>query len=83
MADSLTRGRCGPAEIRVKRGSKDLVLKAKRLPRSPRLLGYLTHDLPGPAFRLLSPNVAYLKISAANSKMLPGMLTKRRMLRVG
>jgi hypothetical protein len=64
FAAGLTRGPCGPLEIAVRRGSQDIVVKAERLPTQYKPI---THDLPGPGFRLLSPDVAYLKLSAVKT----------------
>jgi hypothetical protein len=63
MGLSMTRGECGESSISVRRESQELTLKVQRVPppgrpdsRSGR------HDLPGPAFRLLSKDVAYLTL---------------------
>ena len=58
----LTRGACGPVEIAVLRGGVSLAMTAERVPLST-LRPSLTHDRPGDAFQLLSPDVAYLKLS--------------------
>jgi C-terminal processing protease CtpA/Prc len=62
IAASMTRGACGEVSLVVDRGGKSLRLK---LPRAtPASQKPKRHDLSGPAFRLLSPEVAYLKLSA-------------------
>ena len=64
MTQSMTAGICGEANIRVQRDKQDIKLRLKRVTveRSNRW-----HDLPGDTFRLLSQDVAYLKLSSVNS----------------
>lgn len=66
MAMSMTRGNCGEASVRVRRGSEDLALKPKRVSNNSND-AFTTHDLPGEAFRMLSKDVAYLKLSAVKA----------------
>jgi C-terminal processing protease CtpA/Prc len=63
---SMTRGECGESSIGVRREGQELKLKVQRVPPggTGSRPGLLTHDLPGPAFRLLSKDVAYLKLSS-------------------
>jgi C-terminal processing protease CtpA/Prc len=64
----MTRGECGESEIGVRRGSQEYKFKVKRvLPDS----GKYTHDLPGPPFRLLSKDVAYVKLSSIKASDCP------------
>jgi hypothetical protein len=69
----MTRGPCDEVPLTIRRGDHELRLKVSRVPLSKDHLAmgdYLAiafHDLPGPAFRLLSPEVAYLKLSAAKA----------------
>jgi C-terminal processing protease CtpA/Prc len=67
MATTLTVGPCGDVKLRVRRGAESLDLSTARingpLPRE----GMSTHDIPGDAFRLLSKDVAYIKISGLKS----------------
>jgi C-terminal processing protease CtpA/Prc len=65
IADSLTRGSHGPATIRAQRENETLELRVERLPVNPK--GPPTHDLPGETFRLLSDQVAYLKLSSVKA----------------
>jgi C-terminal processing protease CtpA/Prc len=69
IARSMTHGDCAkPATLEIRRGSETLNLNAARVaadqlnPQSA-----ATHDRPGDAFRLLSPDVAYLKLSSVKS----------------
>lgn len=66
MAISMTRGNCGEANVRIRRGTEDLALKAKRISNNS-ADAFPTHDLPGEAFRMLSKDVAYLKLSAVKA----------------
>lgn len=65
IARGLGRGPAGVAKIGVERDGQALELQVERVPISSiSSSGDRTHDLPGPAFRLLSSEVAYLKLSA-------------------
>jgi C-terminal processing protease CtpA/Prc len=64
---SMTRGECGASIIGVRRGSQELKLKVTRVAPAKADSGGKTHDLPGPAFRLLSKDVAYLKLSSVKA----------------
>jgi hypothetical protein len=60
----VTRGRCGPTTAVVKREGEELNLQAERLPANTLdLKSADRNDLPGATFRMLSPSVAYLKVS--------------------
>jgi C-terminal processing protease CtpA/Prc len=61
VAGHMTRGPCADASLTVERRGKSLSLTVKRSVPVSRKRAF--HDLPGPAFRLLSPDVAYLKLS--------------------
>lgn len=68
IGSSMTRGDCDkPAAIRVRRGDETLDLSAVRV--TPNELDFKTaqHDQPGETFRLLSPDVAYLKLSSVKT----------------
>lgn len=65
IARSLTRGPAGEVQLAVRRNGETQTITAARVPSAP--LAKLiprTHDLPGETFRLLSPEVAYLKLSS-------------------
>jgi len=59
---SMARGECGDTHIGILRDGKALNLKLTRQAPPDSLPS--THDLPGPTFRLLSKDVAYLKLSS-------------------
>jgi len=63
----MTRGKCGEASATILRDGKTLALKPKRVPVPQQAMGF-THDLPGETFRLLSKDVAYLKLSTVKSE---------------
>lgn len=67
IATYLTRGTCGGVKMAVRRAGTVVDLLARRvpMPAPPGVpLSPGTNDLPGPAFRLLSKQVAYLKLSS-------------------
>jgi C-terminal processing protease CtpA/Prc len=64
IAKSMTNGPCGPVTVAVRRGTDVLSIKTNRLPVSGMTSISSTHDLPGDTFRLLSDQVAYLKLSS-------------------
>jgi C-terminal processing protease CtpA/Prc len=66
MSRNLTVGPCGDVKLRVRRGTESLNLATARVDDAPRE-GIRTHDIPGDAFRLLSKDVAYIKISTVKS----------------
>ncbi|HEY0254077.1 MAG TPA: S41 family peptidase, partial [Kofleriaceae bacterium] len=65
IAEAMTRGPCGDVALGVKRGTAKVTVKATRGPRTQP--GSRTHDLPGPTFRMLSPDLAYLKLSTVHA----------------
>jgi C-terminal processing protease CtpA/Prc len=71
FAHYLTRGDCGDVNVTLRRGNADLKVTLKRVPSTINDLDPGTHDLPGPAFRLLSKDVAYLKLSAVKEADCP------------
>jgi hypothetical protein len=69
IAQSMTRGACGPAGLTVSRDSNVQPVKvARTAPSQPSATGGLTHDHPGDVFRQLSPDVAYLKLSSVKAQ---------------
>lgn len=65
MGFAMTRGSCGEASVRILRGDHELPLKPKRGKENDS--SAYTHDLPGETFRMLSKDVAYLKLSTVKS----------------
>ena len=64
----MTRGQCGESRIGIRRGTQELRLKVIRVAPMSSGPGRHTHDLPGPTFRLLSKDVAYLKLSSVKAE---------------
>jgi C-terminal processing protease CtpA/Prc len=67
IARFMTRGECGDSTVSIRRGRHDMDLAVKRVPLGAGDLSRLTHDLPGETFRLLSDQVAYLKLSSVKA----------------
>jgi C-terminal processing protease CtpA/Prc len=68
MGRHLLRGAPGPARLSVVRDGNALELEAARVPSDSldRAAG-TTHDLPGPAFRRIGDDIAYLKLSSVQA----------------
>src|SRR5262249_27660988 len=62
MAESLTRGACGDVSMDILRGGLQRKIDVRRT--AAKDSGGQTHDLPGETFRLLSRDIAYLKLSS-------------------
>ena len=82
IARSLTRGACATARVGIRRPAGAVQITAQRQPLANLdLQAGRTHDLPGDTFRLLSDQVAYLKLSsvkAARRRQLHRALRRRR-----
>jgi C-terminal processing protease CtpA/Prc len=63
IAGSLTKGSCGPLSILLERNGRRNIVVTDRIGSSPKSI-QRWHDLPGPTFRLLASDVAYLKLSS-------------------
>jgi C-terminal processing protease CtpA/Prc len=74
---ALPKGPCGPCSITVDRHGRHFEISAVRdsITRMDGMAGY-THDLPGEAFRLLSKDVAYLKLSGISQKEIPSYIER-------
>ena len=66
MAGQMLQGSCGEVALGVRREGQALPITTARLATSGIHLER-THDLPGDTFRLLSEDVAYLKLSSVKS----------------
>jgi C-terminal processing protease CtpA/Prc len=77
MAILLTRGACGPTQVQVRRDGRPLQVTATRLPVKGMEI-FRWHDLPGDTFRLLSPDIAYLKLSTVKAADVPGYIDRAR-----
>jgi C-terminal processing protease CtpA/Prc len=68
MARALTQGEASKVRLAVKRDGSTLDVIATRVPiESLDMTNARTHDLPGPTFRRLSRDIAYLKLSSVKS----------------
>lgn len=65
-ARAMTRGTCGELVVSIRRGEEEFELRPERAPID-RMREMNPHDLPGETFRLLSGEVAYLKLSSAEA----------------
>lgn len=64
MGRFMTRGECGPTTAVVRRNGRQHTIESQRVPLSAlNLKSMSSNELEGAAFRMLSPGVAYLKIS--------------------
>lgn len=63
IAMQMTRGECGKATLSVRRNKTAMEISAERVPIKDLDAIAFNHDLPGETFRLLSKDVAYLKLS--------------------
>lgn len=71
---ALPRGDCGTGRVTVARRGQPLTLDVDR---TPLLHGHpLTHDRPGATFQLLSPEVAYLKLSTSRAEDVPSYIER-------
>jgi C-terminal processing protease CtpA/Prc len=72
----LTRGPKGPLGLSIERDGQQLELATKRVPGDAQEFGVArTHDLPGEAFRLLTAELAYVKLSTFRAAEIPALLT--------
>lgn len=64
VARNLTRGPCGPLRVGVQRNSENQVDAQRVAIKTLRLEAGARNDRPGDTFQMLSPDVAYLKLSS-------------------
>ncbi|WP_348264125.1 S41 family peptidase [Telmatobacter sp. DSM 110680] len=75
LAASLTRGACGPVSVEVTREGRPVQIQTVRIKTKQE---WATHDQPGDTFRLLSLQVAYLKLSTIKAADLPAYFEKAK-----
>ena len=75
LADNHTRGVCGPVAIDLDRMGRPLHISAKRVPTTRE---HTDHDQPGDTFRLISPSVAYVKLSSIKGSDLASYFDKAK-----
>jgi C-terminal processing protease CtpA/Prc len=76
IAVALTKGPRGPCRVSILRGGRVVELRATRDSLGSRSAALAPHDLPGATFRLLDPEVAYLKLSSVVAADVPSYLEK-------
>jgi len=64
LAEFMGRGPSGPVRLKIQRGMKHLDVDVPRVKELKLDYAYRRHELPGSTFRLLSNDVAYLKLSS-------------------
>ena len=79
IARALTRGACSATRVSVGRASEAVQITAQRLPLASlnQAVGS-THDLPGDTFRLLSDQVAYLKLSSVQAAQVSNYIDRAK-----
>jgi C-terminal processing protease CtpA/Prc len=79
IARAMTRGPCSAARASVSRASQTVQITAQRqtLASLDQKVGR-THDLPGETFRLLSDQVAYLKLSSVQAAQVSNYVDRAR-----
>jgi Peptidase family S41 len=79
IARAMTRGPCVAAGAVARRAGEEARITSQRQPLAsldPR--AGMTHDLPGEAFRLLSDEVAYLKLSSVRVAQVPSYVERAK-----
>ena len=79
IARAMTRGPCSAAGVTVLRAGETVQVTAQRQPLASldQKIGS-THDLPGETFRLLSDDVAYLKLSSVQAAQVSNYIDRAR-----
>lgn len=79
MASWLLRGAEETVSVTIDRAGRRFTLTVRRVPQTPSLqMLSLTHDLPGEGFQLLSPEVAYVKLSTLRKDSVNAYLDRAR-----
>jgi C-terminal processing protease CtpA/Prc len=82
IARGMTRGVCAPARVGISRTGQAVQITAQRQPVATlNAQAGSTHDLPGDTFRLLSDQVAYLKLSSVKVADVASYLTRAQATR--
>jgi C-terminal processing protease CtpA/Prc len=75
----MTRGACTMVRAGIRRDTQVMTVTAQRLPlASLTQTDRSTHDLPGGTFRMLSDDVAYLKLSSVKASDVLGYITRAK-----
>ncbi len=75
LAANMTRSNCVPASFNITRNGHPQRISAARIRYKP---AFVTHDQPGETFRMLSPDVAYVKLSSVKTEDVPKYFEKAK-----
>lgn len=75
LAANITRGACGAVSVEITRSARPVQIAATRTQAKQ---NFATHDQSGETFRMLSPEVAYIKLSSIKAADLPGYFEKAK-----
>lgn len=75
LAVYLTVGGCGLVSVTVTRDGQARTIAAMRTPFQP---GVTSHEQPGETFRLLTPAIAYIKLTDLRAADLPGYFERAK-----
>jgi len=78
IARGLTRGQCGPVHVEVMRESAQKIESQRTPIDAAQSAADSRDDRPGDTFQMLSPDVAYLKLSSIKSADVAGYIEKAR-----
>jgi C-terminal processing protease CtpA/Prc len=79
VARGMTRGACTTARAGIRRDTQTTTITAQRLSlASLNQTEGITHDLRGETFRMLSDDVAYLKLSSVKASQVPDYITRAK-----
>jgi C-terminal processing protease CtpA/Prc len=77
IARGMTRGACTTVRAGIRRETEVTTITVPRLPLpSLNQTASSTHDLPGETFRMLSDEVAYLKLSSVKASQVPEYINR-------
>ena len=79
IALNMTRGACGKGKLRVRHNGEDKTVNVTRVPKTSSIrarwiAAIQSHELAGPAFRMLSDTVSYITISSLKAANIPEYL---------
>jgi C-terminal processing protease CtpA/Prc len=75
---AMTRGACTTVRAGIRRGSQTMIISGQRLALTKLDQTERSHDLPGETFRMLSDDVAYLKLSSVKASQVPEYMTRAK-----
>lgn len=75
LAANITRGTCASISTEITRSGRPMKITATRTQAKQ---NFATHDQPGDTFRMLTPEVAYIKLSSIKAADLPTYFEKAK-----